>query len=82
MQLAMETGQLPNLNFMQHSMNSIAAILLIIPGFFTDVIGLLCLIPAFKPKLLAWFTSVKVDKSTAKKNHVIEGECLKHHEKQ
>ena len=50
----------------------LAGILLIIPGYLTDVAGLVILLPFFRPKL-SYIFKEKHDK-TSPKNNVIEGD--------
>ena len=54
---------------------AIAALLLIVPGFFTDFIGFMLLIP-FTRKILLSFTFKNKLKREEKKNETIEGEIL------
>ena len=54
---------------------AIAALLLIVPGFLTDFIGFLLLIP-FTRKILLSFTFKNKLKQEEKKNETIEGEIL------
>ncbi len=57
---------------------AIAALLLIIPGFFTDFIGFLLLIP-FTRKILFTFTLKRKSKLNPKKNNeTIDGEIIDH----
>lgn len=52
MQQSSQTGFPPIFAMMAGTVRSLAAILLIIPGFLTDLIGLLILIPAVRPHIL------------------------------
>ena len=54
---------------------AIAALLLIVPGFLTDFIGFMLLIP-FTRKILLSFTFKNKLKREEKKNETIEGEIL------
>ncbi len=54
---------------------AIAALLLIVPGFLTDFIGFMLLIP-FTRKILLSFTFKNKLKQEEKKNETIEGEIL------
>ena len=66
---------------MESSFVMMAGVLLIIPGFFTDLIGLLFLIPKLRSRLFKLLIRIKVIKTpptTAKqqpKNVIIDGEC-------
>ncbi len=83
MQEAMQSGKMPNLDFIQHSIKSIAAILLIIPGFLTDLIGILLFLPKARPMIIGLFTKTKfmkpkkTKKAKKKNDDVIEGEYWK-----
>ena len=50
----------------------LAGILLIVPGYLTDVAGLVILLPFFRPKLSRIFNQRYGEKSS--KNNVIEGD--------
>ena len=50
----------------------LAGILLIIPGYLTDLVGLIILLPFFRPKLSYIFNQYYGKKSS--KNNVIEGD--------
>ena len=52
---------------------AIAALLLIIPGFATDVIGFLIIFPITRKLLFSKFIK-KINKKSREKNHFIEGE--------
>ena len=67
-------GNIQNM-YEQHTDNIytiLAGILLIIPGYLTDVAGLVILLPFFKPKLSYIFTQKYGKRSP--KNNVIEGD--------
>lgn len=80
MQDMMQSGKMPSLDFIQHSVLSIAAILLIIPGFFTDMIGILLFIPKTRSIIIRLFTKINFvspKKTKQKKSDIIEGEYWK-----
>ena len=54
----------------------LAGILLIVPGYLTDVAGLVILLPFFRPKLSRIFKQRYDEKSS--KNNVIEGDYRVH----
>ncbi len=56
---------------------ALAALLLIIPGFFTDLIGFLLLIPFTRNILLKIFLKKKIVINKAKENNTIDGEIVK-----
>ena len=53
--LALARGELPASVLAEAGSGWISAVLLIIPGFFTDALGILCLIPAVRRTLLRQF---------------------------
>ena len=58
-----------------------AALLLIIPGFFTDVLGFLLLIP-FTRKILIWsFVKKKTTQTNQKNSNVLDGEIVEDKDK-
>jgi UPF0716 protein FxsA len=48
---SMDRGELPAVTLLEGLMLLLTGVLLLTPGFFTDVIGFLCLVPAFRSKL-------------------------------
>jgi len=56
---------------------ALAALLLIIPGFFTDLIGFLLLIPFTRNILLKIFLKKKIVINKTKENNTIDGEIVK-----
>ena len=56
---------------------AIAALLLIIPGFFTDTIGFLLLIPFTRRMLIIFFIKKnKISTKKEKNNNVVDGEII------
>lgn len=53
--LAMAQGQVPALEMMEGVLLVLAGILLLMPGFFTDVVGFLLLVPPLRRALIGWF---------------------------
>ena len=68
-------NKMPIYEIMSGASIAIAALLLIIPGFFTDFIGFLLLIP-FTRKILFNLTLKKKTKKKKKKNKTIDGEII------
>jgi len=60
---------------------AIAALLLIVPGFFTDVIGFIILIPITRKVLISFF--VKKNKMSAKRedSNILDGEIIEEKDK-
>lgn len=52
---AIERGEVPAIEMMEGALLLVAGILLLLPGFVTDAIGFLCLIPAARRALVLWF---------------------------
>jgi UPF0716 protein FxsA len=55
--LAMAQGQVPALEMMEGVLLVLAGILLLTPGFFTDGMGFLLLVPPLRRALIRWFLS-------------------------
>ncbi len=53
----MAQGQIPALEMMEGIVLAVGAALLITPGFFTDFLGLLCLLPTTRQRLLRYLLS-------------------------
>jgi UPF0716 protein FxsA len=51
----MQKGEIPAVGMLEGMMLFIAGILLLTPGFFTDSIGFLLLIPPLRKALALWF---------------------------
>ena len=62
--LALARGELPASTLVEAGSGWISAVLLIIPGFFTDTLGFLCLIPAVRQVLVRQFLSKLVSPDT------------------
>lgn len=67
--------ELPALDLVEAGILALAGLLLLIPGFFSDFIGLVCLIPAVRTRIARLFVGRIADR-VAKGGHsvVIEGE--------
>jgi UPF0716 protein FxsA len=55
--VAMAQGQVPALEMLEGVLLVLAGILLLIPGFVTDAVGFLLLVPPLRRALLRWFLS-------------------------
>jgi len=81
-QRQMQHGQVPAVGLLEGIMLFFAGALLLTPGFFTDTIGFLILIPPIRKSLALWVlersgTIVKMNpdqSSQPESNHYIEGE--------
>jgi len=79
----MEQGQLPALEMLEGVLLVFAGALLLTPGFFTDAIGFVFLVPPLRQALIRWFLSKSEfrvqqfgDSSRPQRSgrHTIEGE--------
>ena len=67
-------NKLPIYEMLSGASIALAAVLLIVPGFFTDVIGFLLLIPFSRKLLLS--SIIKKNKQQQKENDTIEAEII------
>ncbi len=84
----MEQGELPAVEMLEGIVLLFSGLLLLLPGFFTDLFGFLCLIPPLRRAGLVWFLSrsgimqavreAKSDGNTPHEPRVIEGEYQRH----
>ena len=68
-------NKVPIFEMMSGASIAIAALLLIIPGFFTDTIGFLLLIPTTRKIIINMFFSKKV-KNMKNKSDILDGEII------
>ena len=52
---AMERGEVPAVEMMEGALLLVAGVLLLLPGFVTDAVGFLCLIPSARRAMVLWF---------------------------
>ena len=71
-------NKMPIYEIMSGASIAIAALLLITPGFFTDLIGFLILIPFTRKVLFALAIRSKPRPETKKNNETIDGEIVEH----
>lgn len=85
-QQSMAQGQAPVLEIIEGPMLLVGGALLLTPGFFTDIMGFACLIPALRRKLALYLIEKHLvvmaaggpfQKPAAKADNVIEGEYKK-----
>ena len=69
-------NRIPMYEIMSGASIAIAALLLIIPGFFTDFIGFLLLIPFTRTILFSLTIKNKQNTNTKKQNKTIDGEIV------
>ena len=60
---------------------AVAALLLIIPGFFTDTVGFLLLIPITRKILISSFVKKRNPKTNEKDTNILDGEILEDKDK-
>jgi len=69
-------NKIPVYEVMSGASIALAALLLIVPGFFTDIIGFLLLIPFTRRILFKLFIKDKTKTSTESQNKTIDGEIV------
>ena len=69
-------NQLPIYELISGASIALASMLLIIPGFFTDVIGFLLLIPFSRRMIIKLFLSKEKIEEKTQKNKTIDGEIV------
>ena len=69
-------NQLPIYELISGASIALASMLLIIPGFFTDVIGFLLLIPFSRRMIIKLFLSKEKTEEKTQKNKTIDGEIV------
>ena len=60
---------------------AVAALLLIIPGFFTDTVGFLLLIPITRKILISFFVKKRNPKTNKKNTNILDGEIIEDKDK-
>lgn len=77
-QASLARGELPAAELMDGMLIMAGAILLVLPGFLSDLAGLLCLIPSSRKAITAYLVkhryNMDAKQGPAKKTNVIEGE--------
>tara|TARA_B100000941_G_scaffold242012_1_gene185734 strand:+ start:2267 stop:2686 length:420 start_codon:yes stop_codon:yes gene_type:complete len=73
-------NKMPIYEIMSGASITIAALLLIIPGFFTDTIGFLLLIPFTRNIFFSFFFKNKTRSKIKKNDETIDGEIIDHKE--
>lgn len=78
---AMERGELPGQIMLEGLVLLMGGLLLLIPGFFTDALGFICLIPLARQAMVAWLMRraqtymQSRDPEQTPGQRVFEGEC-------
>lgn len=81
---ALQQGQLPTAALLEGVVIIIGGVLLLTPGFLTDILGLLCLIPVTRGYFMVWLAQrVQVHSSRASPDEhlTIEGEYRRNDDK-
>jgi len=68
MQLSMQQGQVPAIELIEGVMLFIAALMLLIPGFLTDAVGFILLIPPLRTSLAKYWVANKLSAAQMYKN--------------
>lgn len=71
---ASQRGEVPALEMLHGALLLLAGLVLLLPGFFTDVIGFLLLVPALRRRLIRRFVRVVPAQGPESGPKVIEGE--------
>jgi UPF0716 protein FxsA len=78
-QRKMAQGELPAMEMFEGMALLVGGALLLTPGFVTDTIGLLCLIPTTRRAIVAWMLArAEVRVATMREQRVYEGEFSQH----
>ena len=70
----LQRGEIPADNLLEGLILLVAGVLLLTPGFVTDVIGFLCLVPSLRSLLALKMLHQAFDADIRRKNIVVEGE--------
>lgn len=68
-QAALANGQIPAMELLEGMLLTLAGVLLLIPGFFTDALGFLCLVPPAR----RWLVRALLDRHILKPPHPPRG---------
>lgn len=81
---SLDRGEIPAREMIEGPILLVGGALLLTPGFFTDIVGFACLIPAARSKIAAFLiekymltVNEQVHRQTPKDSNVIEGEFRK-----
>ena len=72
----MYKNQVPIYEMISGASIAIAAMLLIIPGFFTDTVGFLLLIPISRKIIIKFFIKRNIKSSNKENPNVLDGEII------
>ena len=74
--LSMYKNQLPLFEMISGASIAIAALFLIIPGFFTDTLGFLLLIPFTRKILISFFIKKRTTSNSQEDTNILDGEII------
>ena len=75
LQTSMSTGQMPGSELTDAALVLVGGVLILLPGFLTDVVGLLFLLPVARPLTRRWLQAM-VERRVGRRTGVIRGEVL------
>jgi UPF0716 protein FxsA len=75
LQTSLNTGQMPGTELTDAVLVLVGGVLLLLPGFLTDVVGLLFLLPVARPLTRRWLQAM-VERRVGRRTGVIRGEVI------
>ena len=75
LQTSVNTGQMPGSDLTDAALVLVGGVLILLPGFLTDVVGLLFLLPAARPLTRRWLQAM-VERRVGRSTGVIRGEVI------
>ena len=75
LQTSLNTGQMPGSELTDAVLVLVGGVLLLLPGFLTDVVGLLFLLPVARPLTRRWLQAM-VERRVGRRTGVIRGEVI------
>jgi len=75
LQTSLSTGQMPGSELTDAALVLVGGVLIMLPGFLTDVVGLLFLLPVARPLTRRWLQAM-VERRVGRRTGVIRGEVL------
>ena len=80
-QSTLQNGEIPAIEMMEGLVLLVSGALLLTPGFFTDTLGFIALIPAVRRAFIIWaLKNVNVIQSTQQSRQTYNGQSYKEHE--
>jgi UPF0716 protein FxsA len=75
LQTSLNTGQMPGSDLTDAALVLVGGVLILLPGFLTDVVGLLFLLPVARPLTRRWLQAM-VERRVGRRTGVIRGEVI------